>query len=103
MEVIGNNLTNGTLIATKVECKSTGGSTFSNNSFELHGVIANLTQGSSLFTLTDGTTLDYSAARFEHGSASDLSAGKRVEVKGQFDNTNNRVKAGKIELEDKRN
>ncbi|GLR26295.1 DUF5666 domain-containing protein [Limnobacter litoralis] len=102
VEVKGN-LSNGTLVANNVECKSTGGSTFSNNSFELHGVIASLSQGSSLFTLTDGTTVDYSAAQFEDGSVADLSAGERVEVKGQFDNTNNRVKAVKIELEDKRN
>lgn len=102
VEVKGN-LSNGTLMASKVECKSTGGSTFSNNSFELHGAIASLTQGSSLFTLNDGTTVNYSSAQFEHGSAADLSVGKRVEVKGQFDNANNRVNAVKIELEDKRN
>jgi hypothetical protein len=93
VEVKGS-LVGGVLIASRVKVEDDDDE---DNEIELHGQVASLDTTAKTFDLR-GLTVDYSAAKFENGSASNLADGRSVEVKGA-NAAGGVVKATKIEFE----
>ncbi|OYY64487.1 MAG: hypothetical protein B7Y51_04390 [Burkholderiales bacterium 28-67-8] len=75
---IKGHVVDGVLIATKVELKT--GHAAAGFTFEDFGVISDFTSASSF--KVNGVAVDASAARFAHGTASDLADGAYVEIEG---------------------
>ena len=67
--------------------------------FEVEGRIDDVWPASQTF-LVRGITVDYSGARFEDGSASDLMVGARVEVEGRLSPDGTILLASEIEFDD---
>jgi Domain of unknown function (DUF5666) len=93
VEVKGS-LVGGVLIASRVKIEDDKDE---DNEIELHGLVSGLDTTTKTFDLR-GLKVDYSAARFERGSAADLANGRNVEVKGSSAN-GGVVMATKIEFE----
>ena len=87
----------GTLVATQVKVK---GEDDEDNEIELHGVISSVNTSARTFVLR-GVTVSYADnVKFEHGTASKLVNGAKVEVKGRASPGGSTVQAQKIEFED---
>lgn len=69
------------------------------NEVEIEGYVGSVSGASSSFTML-GITVDYSGARFEDGTVSDLVPGARVEVEGQMSADGSVLVAREIEFED---
>lgn len=94
VEVEGRIL-NGVLLATRVKLEGDE----EEEGFELHGTLSAPDPGNMTFVVR-GVTVDYSSTtRFEGGTASDLVAGRRVEVKGVLSSTGTRLAARSIQIE----
>ena len=94
---IEGSVVGGTLIATQVKVKEDKDE---DNEIELHGAIASVNAGSQTFVLR-GLTVSYAGSvKYEHGSASNLVNGAKVEVKGQAATAGTTVQAQKIQFED---
>ena len=94
---IEGSVVGGTLIATQVKVKQDKDE---DNEIELHGAIASVNAGSQTFVLR-GLTVSYAGSvKYEHGSASNLVNGAKVEVKGQAATAGTTVQAQKIQFED---
>lgn len=93
----------GVLMAAKLEVKGEGDDGGDDEDggreIELHGSIGSLDTVARTFVLR-GMTVDYSAAEFDGGSASDLADGQEVEVKGRLGDGGTRVLADEIEFDD---
>jgi cytoskeletal protein CcmA (bactofilin family) len=98
VEVEGT-LTNGTLIATQVELEDDDA--LDNREYELHGRIDALDTVAQTLQIR-GVTVQYtSTTQFESGSsATNLSAGVAVEIKGTLNSTGTLLIAERIEFED---
>ncbi len=97
VEVEGT-LTNGTLIATQVELEDDDA--LDNREFELHGRIDALDTVAQTLQIR-GVTVQYTNANFESGSsATNLSSGVAVEIKGTLNSTGTLLIAERIEFED---
>lgn len=94
VEVEGRIL-NGVLLATRVKLEGDE----EEEGFELHGTLSAPDPGNMTFVVR-GVTVDYSSTtRFEGGTATDLVAGRKVEVKGALSATGTRLAATSIHLE----
>lgn len=91
VEVKGR-LDNGVLVARKVEVEDD-----EDREFEIKGNIAALDTTAQTFQIR-GMLIDYSNAIFDNGSASNLSADVRVEIKGQLNASGTVVQATKVEF-----
>lgn len=91
VEVKGR-LDNGVLVARKVEVEDN-----EDREFEIKGNIAALDTTAQTFQIR-GMLIDYSNAIFDNGSASNLSADVRVEIKGQLNASGTVVQATKVEF-----
>lgn len=91
VEVKGR-LDNGVLVARKVEVEDN-----EDREFEIKGNIAALDTTAQTFQIR-GMLIDYSNAIFDNGTASNLSADVRVEIKGQLNASGTVVQATKVEF-----
>ena len=91
VEVKGR-LDNGVLVARKVEVEDD-----EDREFEIKGNIAALDTTAQTFQIR-GMLIDYSEAPFDNGTASNLSADVRVEIKGQLNASGTVVQATKVEF-----
>ncbi len=91
VEVKGR-LDNGVLVARKVEVEDD-----EDREFEIKGNIAALDTTAQTFQIR-GMLIDYSNAIFDNGTASNLSADVRVEIKGQLNASGTVVQATKVEF-----
>ena len=91
VEVKGR-LDNGVLVARKVELEDD-----EDREFEIKGNIAALDTTAQTFQIR-GMLIDYSNAIFDNGTASNLSADVRVEIKGQLNASGTVVQATKVEF-----
>jgi len=89
---IKGRLENGVLTATRVEREDS-----SSSSFEIKGNIALLDLTAKTFEIR-GVLIDYANARFKDGTAANLSAGVRVEVKGGLNATGTVLTATELEF-----
>ena len=96
VEVKGS-IVGGTLVATQVKVEDDEDD---DNQIELHGVISSVNTSARIFVLR-GLTVSYAGSvKFEHGTASKLVNGAKVEVKGRASPGGSTVQALKIEFED---
>lgn len=91
VEVKGR-LDNGVLVARKVEVEDD-----EDREFEIKGNIAALDTTAQTFQIR-GMLIDYSNASFDNGTASNLSADVRVEIKGQLNANGTVVQANTVEF-----
>ena len=95
VEVKGS-IVGGTLVATQVKVEDDD----DDNQIELHGVISSVNTSAKTFVLR-GLIVSYAGSvKFEHGTASKLVNGAKVEVKGRASPGGSTVQALKIEFED---
>ncbi|MEN9384895.1 MAG: hypothetical protein RL323_2038, partial [Pseudomonadota bacterium] len=97
VEVKGT-LTNGVLTATEVSLEDSSSSGVSRE-FEVHGLIETLDTVAQTL-LVRGVTINYATAQFKDGTASNLSAGVAVEIKGVLNSAGTLVTATQIGFED---
>ncbi len=83
---------NGVLVARKVEVEDD-----EDREFEIKGNIAALDTTAQTFQIR-GMLIDYRTARFDNGTASNLSADVRVEIKGQLNASGTVVQATEVEF-----
>jgi hypothetical protein len=98
VEVHGS-LVNGTLIASRVKLEGKDNDSDDDRGIELHGVISNVTPGSSTFVLRGLTVSFAGPVAYSRGTASNLVNGANVEVKGVAAPTGTTVIAQKIKFE----
>lgn len=91
IEVKGK-LENGVLVARRVELEDDD-----SREFEIKGNIATLDAVAKTFQIR-GMLIDYSGARFKDGTAANLSADVRVEIKGQLNASGTVVQATEVEF-----
>ena len=90
----------GVIIASKVEIENEDeDDEDEHDGFELHGAIESLDTRDKTF-LVHGVPVSYSAAVFKDGVESNLTNGRRVEVKGNLSSDGTRIEAPTIEFED---
>ena len=87
-------LVKGVLVAKKVEIESENDPL----KFELHGTVGNLNTTAKTFVLR-GVTVDFSAAQFSSGTATNLLDAVRVEVKGVAVANGTQLRATRISFE----
>lgn len=93
VEIEGTLGEDGVLIAREVEIDD------DDDEFEIEGSIASVFPGNQTFVVL-GVTVDYSGARFSHGTASGLAPGVRVEVEGRLAGDGTTLVASKVEFDD---